>query len=134
MNYLMFKSYGFIANLHSRGVVMGSPVLLHNLSPSSNGRPKGRISLRASPFGSRQPAIPTARAVTVARVASPISTDRTYQLLFLHSLKNYFGVKKRLVKKGDLIAIGVDTDSVCRVVEIDPNSDDFRDLDITAEK
>jgi peroxin-6 len=113
---------------------MGSPVLLHNLFSPSNDRPNGRISLRASPFGSRQPAIPTARAVTVARVASPISTDRTYQLLFLRSLKNYFGVKKRLVKKGDLIAIGVDTDSVCRVVEINPNPDDFGDLDITAEK
>lgn len=69
--------------------------------------------------------------MTVARVASPISTNRTYQPLFLRSLKNYFGVQKRLIKKGDLIAIGVDTDSVCHVVEIDPDSDEVGDLDIT---
>lgn len=81
--------------------------------------PEGSISLRASPFGSRQPVIPTARTVTVARVASPISLDRTYQYLFLRSLKSYFGVKKRLVKRGDLIAIGVDTDFACCVAEID---------------
>jgi peroxin-6 len=55
--------------------------------------PEGHVLLGASPFGSRQPAIPTARSVTVARVASPISTDRTYQPLFLRSLKNYFGVR-----------------------------------------
>lgn len=45
--------------------------------------------------------------MTVARVASPYSNDRTYQPFFLHALKDYFEGQKRLVKKGDLIAVGL---------------------------
>lgn len=37
--------------------------------------------------------------------------DRTYQPLFLRSLKTYFE-SKRLIKQGDLIAISLDTDDV----------------------
>jgi len=70
-----------------------------------------RISLRPSPFGSRQPAIPIARGVTIARVASPVAVDRAYQTLFLHSLKSFFDSDKRLVKNGDIIAIPLDTDA-----------------------
>jgi peroxin-6 len=73
------------------------------------------ISLQTSPFGSGQPAIPTARTVTLARVASPLSTDRTYQPLFLRSLKVYFDGMKRLVKQGDVIAVGIDTDALLRI-------------------
>lgn len=73
------------------------------------------ISLHTSPFGSSRPIVPTARAVTVARVASPLSTDRTYQSLFLHSLKAYFDETNRLVKNGDLIAVGIDTNAILRI-------------------
>jgi len=38
--------------------------------------------------------------------------DRTYQPLFLRSLKTYFNVTKRLVKQGALIAISLDTDGI----------------------
>ena len=96
--------------VHSR-TVTGSPILLHNLFPHKLTLNSLQISVHASPFGSGQPVIPTARSVTLARVASPLSVDRTYQSLFLQSLKNYFDLTPRLVKQGDLIAIGLDTDS-----------------------
>ncbi|KAJ6611778.1 P-loop containing nucleoside triphosphate hydrolase protein [Mycena sp. CBHHK59/15] len=89
-------------NYHSRnfiqsGTVRGPPILLHKY---------------ALPFGSGRPAIPIAKAVTIARIASPISIDRTYQQSFLRSLKGYFNNRKRLVKQGDLIAVGIDSDAV----------------------
>ncbi|KAJ7684814.1 AAA-domain-containing protein [Mycena polygramma] len=93
----------------SNGIVQGSPVLLHNICPASPSL-SSALSFRSSPFGSGQPAIPTARAVTIARITSPISVDRAYQPSFLRSLKAYFHDSKRLVKHGDLIAVGVNTD------------------------
>ncbi|KAJ7043376.1 AAA-domain-containing protein [Mycena alexandri] len=94
----------------SNGVVQGSPVLLHNICPASSAFAPSTLSLHPSPFGSRQPTVPTAKAVTIARVTSPISVDRTYQPAFLGSLKAYFSNSKRLVKQGDLIAIGLNSD------------------------
>jgi peroxin-6 len=70
------------------------------------------VLLKPSPFGDNTPPIPVARTVTVARVASPISVDRTYQPLCLRALKDYFESKKRLVKQGDLIAVAIRTDDV----------------------
>lgn len=55
--------------------------------------------------------VPTARTLNVARIASPISTNRAYQPLFMHSLKVYFDSTQRLVKKGDIIAVSLDTDT-----------------------
>ncbi|KAJ7093066.1 AAA-domain-containing protein [Mycena epipterygia] len=92
------------------GTVQGSPVLLHNTCPAAPSLSARTLSLHSSPFGSGRPVIPTARAVTIARVASPVSVDRAYQSSFLRSLKNYFNDSKRLVKHGDLIAVGINTD------------------------
>ncbi|KAJ7771890.1 AAA-domain-containing protein [Mycena metata] len=94
----------------SNGVVQGSPVLLHNICPTLSAFAPSNLSLHPSPFGSRQPTVPTAKAVTIARVTSPISADRTYQSAFLGSLKAYFSNSKRLVKQGDLIAVGLNSD------------------------
>ena len=49
-----------------------------------------------------------AKAVTIARVASRLSTNRSYQPLVLQGLKSFFDGKKRLVKQGDLLAVKVD--------------------------
>ena len=46
--------------------------------------------------------------MTIARVASRLSTNRVYQPLVLQGLKTFFDGKKRLVKQGDLLAITVD--------------------------
>jgi peroxin-6 len=116
---------------------MGSPLLLHNIVSPSHLIAGCQISVQASPFGSRRPAIPTARSVTVARVASPVSTDRTYQPLFLRSLKTHFDSTKRLVKQGDLISISLDTDAVGRIGDPHSQSDDSpytEELDISDEQ
>jgi peroxin-6 len=91
-------------------MVQGSPLLLHNICPASLPLSVRTLVFHPGPFGSGRPVIPTARAVTIARIASPISVDRTYQPCFLRALKSYFHDSKRLVKQGDLIAVGIDTD------------------------
>ena len=89
-----------------------SPQLLHNITSSGPNTAAHEVSLRPSPFGSGKPAIPTARSVTIARVASPISTDRAYQPLFLRALQDYFKDTTRLVKQGDVITVAINTDEV----------------------
>ena len=49
-----------------------------------------------------------AKAVTIARVASRLSTNRSYQPLVLQGLKSFFDGNKRLIKQGDLLAVKVD--------------------------
>lgn len=56
------------------------------------------------------PAIPTARVATVARIASPITVDKSYHPLFLQRLHEYFKERPRLMQKGDVIAVALDTD------------------------
>jgi peroxin-6 len=66
----------------------------------------------------------------VARIASPFSINRTYQSLFLRALKVHFDGTKRLLKKGDMIAIGIDTDFARRLQETDPVDDEQADVDV----
>lgn len=87
------------------GAASASPVLLENINSIQRFSTTSTVSIRSSVFGSRSPPIPVARSVTVARVASPFSNGRLYQPFFLHALKEYFDGRKRLVKKGDLIAV-----------------------------
>ncbi|KAI0806992.1 AAA-domain-containing protein [Fomes fomentarius] len=91
-----------------------SPQLLYNIYPQGAYERKPEVSLRPSPFGPRRPTIPTAKTVTIARVASAFSTDRAYQPLFLQALQTYFKRTTRLVKQGDVIAVGINTDALLR--------------------
>ncbi len=91
-----------------------SPQLLHNVNPANAFDRKAEICLRPSPFGSRRPTIPVAKTVTIARVASAFSTVRLYQPLFLDALQRYFKRSTRLVKQGDIIAVGINTDDLLR--------------------
>ena len=91
-----------------------SPQLLYNIDPQSAFERRPEVCLRSSPFGSRKPTVPTAKTVTIARVASSFSTDRTYQPLFLQALQAYFKRTTRLVKQGDIITVGIDTDALLR--------------------
>lgn len=50
-----------------------------------------------------------AKDVTLARIASPISTNRTYQQAFLSGLRSYFENSARIVKQNDVIAVPIDT-------------------------
>ncbi|KAJ8469011.1 hypothetical protein ONZ51_g9275 [Trametes cubensis] len=109
-----------LARVHARDDVATnaglylSPQLLHNLQSQAGLNWNHDICIRPSPFGSRRPTIPTAKTVTIARVASAFSTDRTYQPLFLQALQSYFKDTTRLVKQGDVIAVGINTDDVLR--------------------
>ena len=95
--------------------MIGSPQLLYNLCPTSTSREKSPIFLYGSPFGPRQPAIPNAGSLSLTRISSPFSSDRRYQSLFLQALKIHLNRSKRLVKKGDLLAIGLNIDHMHRL-------------------
>ncbi|KAI0781289.1 AAA-domain-containing protein [Trametes elegans] len=118
-----------LARVHARDEIANgpgvylSPQLLHNLHPSTALELKPEVSIRPSPFGSRRPTIPVAKTVTIARVASAFSTDRTYQPLFLQALQGYFKDTTRLVKQGDVIAVGINTDDLLRLANASDEED-----------
>jgi peroxin-6 len=111
-----------------RGMLACCPVLLYNIANECCPLSPPAIILHPSLFGSRPPAIPMARTLIVARVASPFSVDRAYQPLFLRALRIYFEGMKRIVKKGDMIAIRIDTDVVRRIRDADTAVEDQADL------
>lgn len=51
----------------------------------------------------------TAKEVTISRLASVITTDRSLQTAFLSGLRTYFESFTRIAKNGDLIAVPIDT-------------------------
>jgi peroxin-6 len=97
-------------------------MLLHNIDPEFRTTPS-RLYLQAAPDGIRSRNLPTAKAVTIARVASRLSTNRIYQPLVLQGLKNFFDGKKRLVKQGDLLAVKVDLNQL-QYLEAGSSGDD----------
>lgn len=82
-------------------------MFLHNLLPTLSSLESTLVSLHPIKSSSSAPHFPTAHSVTVARIASPHSVHRAYQPLFLDALKDYFQGRRRVLKKGDLIAVGV---------------------------
>lgn len=52
--------------------------------------------------------------MTIARVASPASTDRAYQRLFLRALQDYLRQERRIVKQGDVVTVTINTDEARR--------------------
>ncbi|KAG2352635.1 hypothetical protein BDR07DRAFT_1436787 [Suillus spraguei] len=89
------------------GVVKASSSLFSSIRLDSS----SLVWIRPSPFGNRQPAIPVARALTLSRIASPFSTGRKFETLFLQEIQSYFNACKRLVKPGDLLHVFIDTDN-----------------------
>jgi peroxin-6 len=81
------------------------PAFLHNLI----GPAPFLLPIHLSPM-SAAPQFPTAKSVTVARIASPHSVHRAFQTSFLDALKDYFKVKERVLKKGDLVAVGIESE------------------------
>lgn len=92
-----------------------SPILLSNLGNANfvkvGALPKPpRHSGRSTHL---QPLIPhksppLAREVTLLKVSTPLTTDKQLQSTLFSQLKAHFESKKRILKKGDLIAIPVD--------------------------
>ncbi|OJA08223.1 hypothetical protein AZE42_09390 [Rhizopogon vesiculosus] len=90
------------------GVVKASPSLISNICVDAS----SLVWICPSPFGDRQPTIPVALTLTLSRIASPFSTGRKFEALFLKEIQSYFSSCKRLVKAGDLINVCIDTDDV----------------------
>ncbi|KAH8829712.1 AAA-domain-containing protein [Flagelloscypha sp. PMI_526] len=95
----------FVNNDAPSACALASSTLFHNIARDVT--QKRLLTLVSSPFGSTTPPIPTAKSITIARIASPISTQKRYQSNFLSALKNYFDGFKRLVKSGDILALSV---------------------------
>lgn len=56
--------------------------------------------------------IPFADSLTLARVAGPLSINRNYQSLFLGALRSHFEGRKRIIREGDVLAVGFDQGKV----------------------
>ncbi|KAF9532443.1 P-loop containing nucleoside triphosphate hydrolase protein [Crepidotus variabilis] len=87
---------------------MASPTLVHNLRNGLLDLPHD-LHLSICPVESYNPAIPTARCVTVARVACAFSTSKKFEGSILVGLKRHFHAGKKLVKRNDLFVIRIDT-------------------------
>ncbi|GAA5891486.1 hypothetical protein JCM8208_007299 [Rhodotorula glutinis] len=86
--------------------LLGPDALSASSSPSLHLLPAPRISpILPAP-------LPTASSVTIARLASPLSVNKVFQPLFLEGLKEHFSRCTRAVKKGDVIAVGIDEERV----------------------
>jgi peroxin-6 len=83
------------------------PVLLYNLCDNSH-----RLTISKAKAATRRR---IASSVTLARVPSPASTDRILQQAFLSALKYHFELRRRIVRQGDLLLLGVN-EAVARMV------------------
>jgi peroxin-6 len=115
----------FSADLQAKTTLQAaylSPVLLQNLHSSISFDPAKtsvQISLQVLRKSRSRPIatgsaldcplpIPFADSLTIARVAGPFSINRSYQSLFLGALRSHFERKRRVVREGDVIAVGFD--------------------------
>ena len=115
-------------------------------NPSSS---SPEIILQPTPFGARQPSIPTAKTITMARIATTEGTDKRYERSWLQSLKRHFGGNmknqgrirtdsSRLVRRGDVISVPVWIDKPLGEEDHHSSSSDVADSDhdqgVTKEK
>ncbi|WWC64452.1 uncharacterized protein I303_107062 [Kwoniella dejecticola CBS 10117] len=83
------------------------------LSSSTNA-----LTVQPTPFGARQPTLPTAKTVSLARIATAEGVDKRYERAWLKGLKSHFssGSKRKgkskalegggqLIRSGDIISI-----------------------------
>ena len=112
-----------------------SPILLANLGHPTQVKiarllPKAQDSKKftKSKFDSSMTP-PTAKEITLLRLATPLSTERAMQNGLLMGLKRYFEKKRRILRKHDLIAVSLDV-SMSRILsESGPDtSNDNEDL------
>jgi peroxin-6 len=111
------------------------PVLLHNLSNPKHLRLSPLIphhkSIPAQPKPTSTPNPPTAKEVTLLKISTPLSTDRSLQPALFAGLKQYFEVKRRLVKSGDLVGISIDESLGKATFSTAKSSDNGADDDLT---
>jgi peroxin-6 len=98
---------------------MASPVLLHNLCPPDGPASDATVWLHSLPVRTGKPPIPTATSVTLAIIASPFSCEEPYRSILAESLKSNFEGTARLIKRGDIICVGIDTSALRSVDGLD---------------
>ena len=92
-----------------------SPILLANmentpycrLSPLKRTPQLGKLS-QPKLLGASLP--PFARELTLLKISTPFSTERTLQNALFAGLKQHYASRTRIVRKGDLVAIPIDED------------------------
>lgn len=69
------------------------------------------VTISPTPFGARTPTLPTAKTITLARLATTESVDKRYERSWLKGLRSHFGKTSsedgRLVRRGDVLAIPI---------------------------
>ncbi|RMZ84226.1 hypothetical protein DV738_g849, partial [Chaetothyriales sp. CBS 135597] len=91
-----------------------SPVLLANLSNAPFVKvgalpsPPPPRDLKQKPSTCKTP--PTAREVSLLKISTPTTTRKDLQPALFSGLKRFFEEKKRIIKRGDLLAIAIDQD------------------------
>ena len=74
------------------------------------------VTLAPTSFGSRTPALPTAKSMTIARIATAEGLDKAYERGWIKGLRRYFSqrshssheeAKGRLVRRGDVFALPI---------------------------
>lgn len=89
-----------------------SPILLENLGSPTHLRIQplaihaAAVSEKTKITSSSSP--PFAKEVTLQKLATPLSSDRLLQPSLFTGLKEYFEQRRRLVKRGDMVAIAID--------------------------
>ncbi|EER37053.1 peroxisomal biogenesis factor 6 [Histoplasma capsulatum H143] len=118
------------------------PILLNNL-----GNPKylklSPISVHGYQQASSRPGVqlkssslkmpPVAKEVTLLKISTPLSMDRSLQPALFAVLKRYFESKQRLVKSGDLIGISVDEELGKAIYSSTKSPDVGEDEDVAAQ-
>ncbi|WFD36173.1 peroxisomal assembly protein [Malassezia cuniculi] len=87
-----------------------SPLLAYNLCGGATGvlslRPLPAHVLDEAEVSAAPPLVPAAESVTIARIASPVSTDRAYEDLCVDALRRHLE-KPRLLRQGDVFAVAI---------------------------
>ncbi|GHJ84555.1 hypothetical protein NliqN6_0957 [Naganishia liquefaciens] len=92
------------------------PCLLHNMlnRTSSKSSRQSSLLLLPIPSGQREPPLPVAKSITLARLANPTGVNKKYEKQFTEALRAVFEGRgqvhgRRVVRQGDVIAVPVCT-------------------------
>lgn len=114
-----------LANLSTPNYIRLCPLLLGLSSSPSNVKAWDSSPLPA--IHSISP--PVAKEVTLLKISTPLSTDRSSQSILLLALKTYFEQKRRLVKNGDLVAVSLDVGLRRYLPQAHPDGDEQSDIE-----
>jgi peroxin-6 len=97
----IYLSPVLLANLGNPGHVRVSSLRIADVSNFLRpGQPKSKLQSSSLP--------PTAKEVTLSRLSTPLSEEKSTQPSLFARLQDHFKQKQRIVKSGDLIAIPID--------------------------